>query len=229
MTSLNTVGWTPSPNGKGTLDIFFTNLLRLFVCVWTVLHHNLQAPPEMLTLFAVMKWNAANISVKEMRALGTKREWTRVHAFYANAGGFALQTPDSPSFPINATSIHYLCSHKRIEVPNITRDNIWDRSKADHFAKRLAFLQASWTLLQIVARRSQQLIITPLEVFTAAFIVLYLATAFFWASKPQNVAEPTVNTVDWTVADLLLAAGDAARDLYVDTPLDFVEKPVWDG
>lgn len=56
-----------------------------------------------------------------------------------------------------------------------------------------------------------------------------MATAWFWASKPQNVAEPTVIRVDWTVADLLLGAGDAAREPYVDTPLDFVEKPVWDG
>jgi squalene monooxygenase len=233
MAPLHTVGWTSSPSGRGTLDIFFTNALALFVCVWTVLHHNLQAredgywtvffrkcrwavlaitAPEMLTLFAVMQWNAANISVKQMHEL-ENHEWTRVHAFYANAGGFVLQTPDFPAFPINATSIHY----------------IWDRSKADHFAKGFAFLQAGWILLQIIARRSQQLTVTPLEVFTAAFIVPSVATAYFWASKPQNVAEPTVIRVDWTIADLLLAAGDVARDPYVDTPLDFVEKPVWDG
>jgi squalene monooxygenase len=249
MAPLHTVGWTSSPSGRGTLDIFFTNALALFVCVWTVLHHNLQAredgywtvffrkcrwavlaitAPEMLTLFAVMQWNAANISVKQMHEL-KNHEWTRVHAFYANAGGFVLQTPDFPTFPINATSIHYLCSRKRIDVPEITRDNIWDRSKADHFAKGFAFLQAGWILLQIIARRSQQLTVTPLEVFTAAFIVPSVATAYFWASKPQNVAEPTVIRVDWTIADLLLAAGDVARDPYVDTPLDFVEKPVWDG
>jgi squalene monooxygenase len=249
MTSYRTVGFTPSPSGRGTLDIFFANFLALFVCVWTVLHHNLQArhdtywtvffrkcrwaalavtAPEMLTLFAVMQWNAANISVKQMRAFGAS-EWTRVHAFYANAGGFVLQTPDFPPFPINATSIHYLCSQKRIPVPEITRANIWDRSKADHFAKGLAFLQAGWILLQLAARRSQQLTITPLEVFTAAFIVPSLATAYFWASKPQNVAEPTVITVEWTIADLLLSAGDAARGAYVDTPMDFVEKPVWGG
>ncbi|KAK4150807.1 squalene epoxidase-domain-containing protein [Chaetomidium leptoderma] len=233
----------------GTTDILFANFLALFVCVWTILHHNLQArddgywtiflqkcrwaalavtAPEMLTLFAVMQWNAANISVKEMRGLG-KPEWTRVHAFYANGGGFFLETPDFPAFPINSTSIHYLCTKKRINMPEITRDNIWDRSKADHFAKCVAFLQAGWTLFQIVARRSQELTITPLEIFTAAFIIPSLATAWFWASKPQNVAEPTVIRVDWTIANLLLEAGHVAQDPYVDTPLDFVEKPVWDG
>ena len=91
MSAPNTVGWTESPNGRGTTDILFANFLALLVCVWTILHHNLQArddgywtiflrkcrwaalavtAPEMLTLFAVMQWNAANISVKEMRGLG---------------------------------------------------------------------------------------------------------------------------------------------------------------
>jgi squalene monooxygenase len=59
----------------------------------------------MLTLFAVMQWNAANISVRQMRGVGML-EWTRIHAFYANAGGFVLHKPDFPMFPINATSIH---------------------------------------------------------------------------------------------------------------------------
>ncbi|KAK3936738.1 squalene epoxidase-domain-containing protein [Diplogelasinospora grovesii] len=171
------VGWTPSPSGRGTLDIILANFLALLVCVWTVLHHNLQArhdgywavlfrkcrwaalavcAPEVITLFAVMRWNAANISVREMHSLGHDK-WTRVHAFYANAGGFVLATPGFPPFPVNATSIYYLCS------------------------------------------------------------------------KPQNVAEPTAIQVDWTIADLLLSAGDAAREPYVDTPMDFIEKPVWDG
>ncbi|KAK3356655.1 hypothetical protein B0T25DRAFT_537133 [Lasiosphaeria hispida] len=248
MASANTVGWTSSPNGRGTMDILFENFLALLVCVWTVLHHNLQArhegfwtvflrkcrwavlavtAPEMLTLFAIMQWNAANISVKEMRGIGVE-SWTKVHAFYANAGGFVLETPGFPRFPINATSIHYLCSKNRIKPPTITEESIWDRSKADFFAKAFAFVQAGWILLQISARAAQHLTITPLELFTAAFIVPSVATAYFWARKPQNVAEPTI-TVDWTIADLLLAAGDAARGPYVDTPMDFVEKPVWDG
>ena len=244
-----TLGWVPSPDGRATSDIIFENFLALFVCVWTVLHHNLQAKhegfwtvflrkcrwavlavtaPEMLTLFAVMQWNAANLSVKEMRSIGVE-SWSKIHAFYANAGGFILETPGFPRFPINATSVYYLCSVKRIEPPSITEENIWDRSKADFLAKAFAFAQAGWILFQISARAAQHLTITPLELFTAAFIVPSLATAYFWASKPQNVAEPTVIKVDWTMAELLVTAGDAASEPYVDTPMDFVEKPVWDG
>ncbi|KAK4447784.1 squalene epoxidase-domain-containing protein [Podospora aff. communis PSN243] len=224
------LGWVSSPNTRATNDILFDNFLALFVCVWTVLHHNLQAKhegfwsvfwrkfrwavlavtaPEMLTLFAVMQWNAGNISVREMRSIGVE-SWSKVHAFYANAGGFVLETPGFPRFPINATSIYY-------------------HFKADLLAKGFAFTQAEWVILQICARAAQDLTITPLELFTAAFIVPSLATVYFWASKPQNVAEPTIIKVEWPISELLIAAGDAAKDPYVDTPMDFVEKPVWEG
>jgi len=116
-----------------------------------------------------------------------------------------------------------------IKPPSISKGEIWDRSKADRFAKGVAFLQAGWLLVHIIARKAQHLPITPLEVFTAAFIIPTLATAYFWSSKPQNVAEPTVIRVDWTISELLLGAGDAAKEPYCDTPMDFVEKPVWQG
>lgn len=245
----DTVGWVDSPEGRGTIDILFTNIIAIVVCVWTVLHHNIQAKgesewtvtirklrwsmlaicaPEMLTLFAIMQWNAANRSVTEMHRLGYV-QWTRIHAFFANAGGFILQAPDFPAFPINATSIHYLCREKFIELPPITSREIWDRSKADRIAKVLAFIQAGWLIIHIIARLVQKLPVMPFEVCTAAFIIPTLATLYFWSGKPQNVAEPTVVRMDTTIAQLLIMAGDASKEPYVDTPMDFVEKPVWEG
>ncbi|TVY71181.1 hypothetical protein LSUE1_G007637 [Lachnellula suecica] len=244
-----TVGWNPQPNGRGTLDIIRGCFLVLFVCVWAVLHHNIPiksegfwaifarkfrwatlavCAPEMLTLFAVMQWNAANISVADMKEIG-ECNWTIGHAFYANAGGFVLEAKDCPAFPINAKSILYLRSNGWIDSPNITRENIWDRSKSDLFAKGFAVFQTAWLLIQCIARTAQKLAISPLELFTIAFILPTFATAFFWANKPQNVDEPTVIRPDWLIADLLIAAGDAAKEPYVDTPLDFIEKPVWQG
>jgi squalene monooxygenase len=243
------LGWVSQPNQRGTIDIIWGCFLVLFVCVWAVLHHNVPnktdgywyvfrrklrwatiavCAPELLTLFSVMQWNAANISVAEMKALGEKN-WSVVHAFYANAGGFILETPDCPPFPINAKSIHYLSSTGWIKSPTITRENIWDRSKADLFAKGFALVQTGWLLLQCIARAIQNLTITPLELFTIAFVVPTMATAFFWANKPQNVAEPSVIKVNWLIADILRTAGEAAKEPYVDTPFDFIEKPAWEG
>lgn len=243
------LGYTPQPNQRGTIDIIWGCVLVLFVCVWVVLHHNVPiksegfwsvfarkvrwailavCAPEMLTLFAVMQWNAANISVVEMTEIG-ELNWTVVHAFYANAGGFILETRDCPAFPINAKSIFYLRSMGWIESPTITRENIWDRSKADLFAKGFAAVQTSWLLVQCVARGVQKIAISPLELFTIAFILPTMATAFFWANKPQNVNEPTIIKPKWLMADLLVAAGDDAKEPYVDTPMDFIEKPMWEG
>jgi squalene monooxygenase len=243
------IGWNPQPNERGTIDIIWSCFLVLFVCVWAVMHHNVPikgegfwaefrrkcrwatlavCAPEMLTLFSVMQWNAANISVKQMRKIGLQ-DWSAVHAFYANAGGFILHTKDCPAFPINALSVHYLVSNGWIEPPTITRENIWDRSKADLFAKGFAIIQTTWLLVQFIARSIQKLAITPLELFTIAFILPTFATGFFWANKPQNVAETTIITPDWLMADLLIKAGDAAKVPYVDTPMDFVEKPAWEG
>ena len=248
-TSYERLGWVSEPNERGTIEIIWGCTLVLFACVWTVLHHNVPTPtegwwtlffrkarwatiavctPELLSLFAVMQWNAANISVEQMSSLGAK-DWTVVHAFYANAGGFVLDTKDFPAFPINATSIYYLASKRRIPIPKITRGDIWDRSKADLFAKCVAFVQTGWLLCETIGRAAQGLPITPLELFTIAFVAPTMATQYFWAKKPQNVGAPIVIKVDWKIADVLGEAGDAAAKSYVDTPMDFIEKPIWDG
>ncbi|RYP68415.1 hypothetical protein DL771_006679 [Monosporascus sp. 5C6A] len=163
-----------------------------------------------------------------MRALGDEN-WSIVHGFYANAGGFILRTPNFPDFPVNAMSMHYLCSKGYISFPEITRSDIWDRSKADLFAKGVALFQTCWLVISLIARGIQGLTITPIELFTVAFLVPTAATFTFWANKPQNVDEPTVIRVGWSLAGLLLDAGEMAKDPYVDTPMDFVEKPAWDG
>lgn len=147
------------------------------------------------TLFSIMQWNAANLSVRETTDLGDK-DWSVVHAFYASAGGFIIQNTDCPAFPINATSIHYLRSTGWVKEVTITREDIWDRSKADLFTKGFAMLQTSWLLIQCTARLVQQLSITPIELFTLAFLVPTVATGFLWASKPQNVQELTVITTE---------------------------------
>jgi squalene monooxygenase len=155
--------------------------------------------------------------------------WTQVHAFYANAAGFILDTPSFPPFPIKATSLHYLISRERLTMPTITKKNIWDRSKADLFAKHVAFVQTGWLLCNTIARGVQRLPITPIELFTVAFVVPTLGTQFFWARKPQNVEAPVILSVDWEIEELLKAAGSLAMEPCVDTAMDFIKKPVWDG
>lgn len=110
-------GWVDQPNQRGTMDIVWSCLSTLFICLWTMLHLNLPAPddgrwailwrkarwlllgvlaPELPMLFAFAQWASAKRSVVDMHNLGfTETEWTLVHAFYADSGGYVLHPPDT--------------------------------------------------------------------------------------------------------------------------------------
>src|SRR5271156_3570535 len=147
---LNTLvhGWQSSPNSRGTIDILWSCASTLFICVWVMLHLNVPAEsdtlwtlylrkakwlllallaPELLMLFASGQWASAKRSVTDMEQLGVAN-WSMVHAFYADSGGFMLRSPDSPHFPINAKQVHYLVVNKYLAAPAITRQEIWDKS-----------------------------------------------------------------------------------------------------
>ena len=137
-----------------------------------------------------------------------------------------LQTPDTALLPINSASLHYLLSRGYILLPAITRHEIWDKSKADVFAKGLAILQGGWIIVQAVARTAQGLPLAPLEIFTLAFVVSTAMSYYFWWRKPQHVSTPTVLSCLVPMSQILVEAGyppDAAHD---DAPMDFVEKPL---
>jgi hypothetical protein len=156
-----------------------------------------------------------------MQALGVIN-WTNVHGFYANAGGFILHSPDMPPFPINADAIYYLVRERYLEPPSITKEEIRDRSKADRFAKGMAVVQSTWMIAQCIARPLQSLRITPLELVTVAFTTCTLASYFFWMEKPLGVEVPSALTTSSSIREILQNAGNAARLPYVDTPMDFV-------
>ena len=123
MGSENAVGWTPSPNRRGTIDILWICAFTLFICTWTVLHPNIPtqeevraqwtqwpfwrkrlkpaglllltvAAPELVVALAVRDWLWARASIREMRDLGFDDwQWSMSHAFFANMGGFVLYFP----------------------------------------------------------------------------------------------------------------------------------------
>jgi hypothetical protein len=236
-------GWQGSPNGRGTIDIVWICVSTLFVSVWVMLHLNVPArgtpywkmycrktkwlilallAPELVMLFACGQWASAKRSVSDMAELGIEN-WSMVHAFYADSGGFTLRAPDCPDFPVTATQIHYLVSRKYLAAPAISEEEIWDKSKADFFAKAVASFQVSWFVGQIIARAVHGLPITLLELATLALITCSGSTFFFWFFKPLDVGVPTVLGMKFNMAQILVEAGEAAKVAWRDTPLDFVE------
>lgn len=233
-------GWVGEPTGRGTLSIIWTCFFTIFVSTWTVLHLNLPAPkernwqvqlrkakwmtaavlvPEVVTASAFAQRVAARESVRTMQALGY--EWTMKHAFYLNMGGVWIQPRDSQSFPINAAQLSYLLAEGYISVPSLTKDEIWDKSKADSFAKIMACGQIGWLVLQCVGRAIQRLPITPLELATVGFAIPSLATFALWFEKPVDVDTPTRISVADTTEELLERLSPRIYRWW-QTPLDFI-------
>ena len=90
-----------------------------------------------------------------------------------------------------------LLSAGKIELPTVTVEEIEDRSKADGFSKTIALGQTLWFVAQCIARRSQHLDLTLVELLTLSLSVLNGLMYFLWWNKPLDVRCPVrVNLLD---------------------------------
>ncbi|KAK0197621.1 hypothetical protein F5146DRAFT_921541, partial [Armillaria mellea] len=69
----------------------------------------------------------------------------------------------------------------------INPEEIEDKSKGDVFSKTISILQLAWFIVQCIARATQHLPITLLEMTALAFASLSIITYFLWWYKPLNV------------------------------------------
>lgn len=79
-----------------------------------------------------------------------------------------------------------------IDLPCISKDDIMDKCGRDALSKTLAVLQLAWFILQIAARARQNLVVTELELTTAALASLNIAMYISWWSKPTDILCPTL-------------------------------------
>ena len=178
--------------------------------------------PETVLLASGGQWASAKRSLTDMKDLGCD-QWTLVHGFYADSGGFRLKTFDHDPFPVTAKQIHYLVKEKYIRVPDISEKEIFDKSKADLFTKTIACLQTGWFVTECIARAIQRLLVSPLEQCTCAIILCTVAVYYFWLHKPLNVTTPTTIMADCGMATILQSAGTEAEKPFWYTPMDFAE------
>jgi hypothetical protein len=102
-------------------------------------------------------------------------------------GGFTLYKGEEPQGVLLHKRLATLFESGKIELPKITEAEIEDRSKGDGLSKALAVGQTGWFIMQCIARRAQDLIITELELATVAFAVVNVAIYFLWWKKPLGV------------------------------------------
>ncbi|KAH0537651.1 hypothetical protein FGG08_005564 [Glutinoglossum americanum] len=238
-------GWMPQPQGRGTFSILWSGITTIFLCSWTVLCLNIPEPgmgrwgflgyklrwqlfaiifPEVIAGMAAEQWASANQSVQKFRKLGYP-QWTMRHAFFADMGGFMLESPDVPPFPVDGEQLAYLIERKYLQYPIVHEETIWDRNKADGFARLVTSVQITWFFIQCLARWAQGLSLSTLEITTFATIVATLNSLYFWYHKPLDVETPIILRTDSRIANILIDAGDRAREPYSRTPLDFLKSP----
>ncbi|THV00499.1 hypothetical protein K435DRAFT_657092, partial [Dendrothele bispora CBS 962.96] len=171
--------------------------------------------PELIIFWALRQWFAARRIAEKYSKYG----WTKTHGHFLIMGGFALfrdgeyeetlededvfysesirkriqcqiefenSPPREP--PSEATCLlELLIQHKYIDI---TEDEITARSKTDFLTKLLAVIQTTWFILQCIARVTEGLVVTDLEIVTVAFALLNIATYVLWWNKPQRVRYP---------------------------------------
>lgn len=143
-------GWTSSPNGRGTIDIIWSCASTLFLCSWSTLC--LQIPgkndtrfhilwrrlcltclcglgPEFTLQLALGQWSFARQSVRDFHAAGYS-SWTMKHPFFANSGGFFLNTPDFKPIPIDAKQLLYLINKQYVKFPSLDNQDIDDKNRS---------------------------------------------------------------------------------------------------
>ncbi len=237
-------GWVDQPDNRGTFDIISSCFLTIFLCTWTCLHLNVPATkegewrpilrkfrwmmltilgPEFAVAFAAGQRANAKRGLTTMRGMGYSC-WTLRHSFYANMGGFVLQARDSTPFPIHGLHLIYLLEKGYLDLPEITSEEISDKSKANLLAKALVCLQTGWFMVQCFGRLAGSLPLTTLELVTISYVWCTWNIYAQWLRKPLDVSAPTILRPKASIAEIL-KADPAASEQYRQTPLDFV----WDG
>ena len=238
-------GWVEQPNGRGTFDIIQNCFLTIFLSTWTSLHLNVPGlkegtwrplvrkfrwmmltilGPEFVVGLAAGQRANARRTLDTLKGLGFSK-WTLHHSFYAIMGGFVLQPRDSTPFPIHGLHLKYLLQEGYLVLPEITSEEISDKSKANLLTKVLVCLQTGWFVLQCIGRVAQNLPLTALEIITASYVLCTWTIYAQWLQKPLDVGTPTILKINASTAEILTKAGPSASEPYRQTPLDFV----WDG
>lgn len=238
------IGWVSGANTRGTVDILWGAFLTIFLCTWTAICLNIPHPedtkldilcrkakwmfwaivgPELVLAVAIGQYASARRSVSRFRSMGYT-QWTLRHAFFADMGGVLLQPKNSTPFLVNSRQLAYLVQHEYLTLPNITADDIWDKSKADTLSKILTLAQASWLGIHLCGRAILKLSTTTLELSAGAIVFCTFGTFICWLHKPSDVRKGIAVTTEADTAQILMRAGDAASAPYKHTPLDFVAK-----
>lgn len=244
------VGWSASPNTRGTLDLLYSCLSTIWLGTWTSLCLNIRPAsqrqrrrsngiwhkaqwqllvilfPEVLVGTAAEQWLEARQAAREFSRLGYSK-WTIRHSFFAGMGGILVQPGNNPPFAVDAQQLAYLVYHKFLDMSTLdmlSQDDILAYNKADTLTRVAAGIQMAWFVISCTARLVSRAGISPLEIATLGYIICTLHFFFFWFRKPLDPNAQKVFSLDVDVEELCRAC-PTSLDTYKETPLDFIKPP----
>lgn len=247
---LHKQGWTPQPDGRGTMDILWSCTITMFLCSWSLLCMNMPGPketraqilwrkfsltilgflcPEILFAISFSQWLSARHSVQTISShthCNGSTRWTMKEAFFADIGGFVLHSADQPPFPLEAQALYYLVAKGHIKLPEIDHREIQEKNKADGLLRFITLCQIIWFLINTIGRWAQHLIVTTAELTTVSFILCSLGIAFFWWHKPADAVLGKLIVTDLSINEILETEGQMP-DTWKRTPLDFISRKEW--
>lgn len=91
---------------------------------------------------------------------------------------------------LDARQLYYARKCGLIDLPDISEEELGDRSKGDTLVKSIALLEITWLVIGLVARRVRGHPSTQLEVMTLALAACSMITYCFLICKPKDVAVP---------------------------------------
>ncbi|KAL0931223.1 uncharacterized protein CTRU02_213958 [Colletotrichum truncatum] len=203
-------GWVDDGRDRGTIDILWSSIITIVLCIWVSTHPNALAPkdkwyhgfidkfnlamigllgPDFLFGIAVGQLANAGRSVKQFKAeprLSGGLKWTYTHALFVDMGGIHLKSPDYPEgFPINAEQLFYLVKHGFVEFPDMDSMDIKERNSVDTLSRFITLWQALFFFITEMDRIKNGLPITPLELTALSFTFAMFATSICWYLKPS--------------------------------------------
>ena len=131
----------------------------------------------------------------------SRHPWTTTHSFYALMGGFALDARNiEPNIfqnnrrrmVLSPGGLRFLIDHEPSLLPDLSRAEIQDKSKANNLAKTIVCVQAIWFCIQCFTRWGIRLSTSLLEINTFAHCICALIIFILWWNKPLDVDEPTL-------------------------------------
>jgi len=102
-------------------------------------------------------------------------------------GGFSLYENGKLVRSLDIFELERLEAEGKVDWPDITEEEIKDKSKGDYFSKGVVVLQTCWFIIQVIARGVEHMVVTELEVVTLAFSALTMIIYFLWWNKPLDV------------------------------------------